>query len=61
MSTHTFQDAYTLVRGRHTDQAWFALSQREITDLIYREIRALDRARWMIMLGEQAQMALAAE
>jgi hypothetical protein len=29
--------------GPHTDQAWFALSPREITDAIYREIRAIDR------------------
>ncbi len=28
-----------------TDQAWFALSPREITDLIYREIRIIDRER----------------
>ena len=42
MKDQIFQDAYARVRGRHTDQAWFALSPREITDAIYREIRRID-------------------
>ena len=45
MSDHIFQDAYARVRGRHDDQSWFALSPREITDSIYREIRLIDRER----------------
>jgi hypothetical protein len=45
MSDQTFQDAYARVRGRHTDQVWFSLSPREITDAIYREIRLLDAER----------------
>jgi hypothetical protein len=42
MSDKTFQIAYARVRGRHNDQAWFALSTREIADSIYREIRLID-------------------
>jgi hypothetical protein len=45
MSDRVFQDAYARVRSRHTDQTWFALSPREITDSIYREIRVIDRER----------------
>jgi len=61
MSDHTFQDAYARVRGRHDDQAWFALSQRQITDTIYREIRAIDRERLMQREAAFAPMAIAAE
>ena len=61
MSEHTFQDAYTRVRGRHDDQAWFALSPRQITDSIYREIRALDREHLMRREDGFAPMAIAAE
>lgn len=61
MSEHTFQDAYARVRGRHDDQAWFTLSQRQITDSIYREIRALDRERLMHREAGFAPMAMAAE
>jgi hypothetical protein len=43
MGDQVFQDAYARVRGRHDDLAWFALSPREITDKIYREIRVIDR------------------
>ena len=53
MSDQIFQDAYARVRGRHDDQSWFALSPREITDSIYREIRIIDRER---MIGEDADM-----
>jgi hypothetical protein len=45
MSDRIFQDAYARVRGRHDDQSWFALSPREITDSIYREIRNIDIER----------------
>ena len=46
MSDQIFQDAYARVRARHDDQAWFALSPREITDSIYQEIRVIDRERF---------------
>jgi len=45
MSDNVFQDAYARVRNRHNDQSWFALSPREITDAIYREIRLIDHER----------------
>ena len=45
MSDQIFQNAYARVRGRHSDQDWFALSPREITDAIYREIRIIDSER----------------
>jgi hypothetical protein len=61
MSDHIFQDAYARVRGRHDDQAWFALSPREITDSIYREIRTIDGERLQAANGDFAQPALAAE
>jgi len=61
MSDHIFQDAYTRVRGRHDDQAWFALSPREITDSIYREIRMIDRERLMSSDADVVPMAVAAE
>jgi hypothetical protein len=61
MSDHIFQDAYTRVRGRHDDQSWFALSPRQITDSIYREIRNIDRERIMSAESDFAPMAVAAE
>jgi hypothetical protein len=45
MSDSVFQDAYARVRNRHDDHSWFALSPREITDAIYREIKLIDRER----------------
>lgn len=45
MIDDVFQRAYALVRSRHSDQAWFNLSQREITTEIYAEIRVLDRSQ----------------
>ena len=57
MSDQVFQNAYARVRGRHDDQAWFALSPREITDSIYREIRDIDSERMRLA----APMAIAAE
>ena len=61
MNDAVFQDAYTRVRGRHDDQAWFALAPRQITDSIYREIRAIDRERLMTVGAEFASIAVAAE
>ncbi len=58
MSDQIFQDAYVRVRGRYSDRAWFALSPREITDSIYREIRAIDSER---LTADFDHMALAAE
>jgi hypothetical protein len=61
MSDHIFQDAYARVRGRHDDQSWFALSPREITDSIYREIRVLDRERMVRAESDLVPLAVAAE
>jgi hypothetical protein len=49
------------VRGRHDDQAWFALSPRQITDSIYCEIRLIDRERVTLAEADFAPMAVAAE
>jgi hypothetical protein len=56
-----FQDAYARVRGRHDDKAWFALSPRQITDLIYREIRIIDHERLSRAEADLAPLAVAAE
>lgn len=61
MSDQVFQNAYARVRGRHSDQAWFALSPREITDSIYREIRIIDSERLQMTDADVPQMAIAAE
>jgi hypothetical protein len=61
MSDQIFQDAYARVRSRHDDQAWFALSPRQITDSIYREIRNIDRERIAMVEPEFALLAVAAE
>jgi hypothetical protein len=61
MSDHVFQDAYARVRGRHGDQDWFALSPRQITDSIYREIRILDQERVRADDADFAAMPIAAE
>ncbi len=45
MSDHIFQEAYGRVRGRHTDQEWFSLTPRQITEAIYREMRIIDQER----------------
>jgi hypothetical protein len=45
MSDGSFQEAYARVRSRYSDQAWIALSPRQITDAIYREIRQIDAER----------------
>jgi hypothetical protein len=59
MSDQVFQNAYSRVRGRHSDHAWFALSPREITDSIYREIRTIDREG--LTSAEAAAVPMAAE
>jgi hypothetical protein len=61
MTDQIFQSAYARVRGRHDDQSWFALSPREITDSIYREIRLIDRERLMNAEAEITAIPLAAE
>jgi hypothetical protein len=61
MSDQVFQNAYARVRSRHTDLAWFALSPREITDSIYREIRIIDSERMRLAESGVPQMAMAAE
>jgi hypothetical protein len=61
MSDQVFQDAYARVRGRHSDQAWFALSPREITDFIYCEIRLIDHERLASAEIGAPAMAIAAE
>ncbi len=45
MSDQIFQEAYARVRARHTEETWLALSPRQITDAIYREIRLIDAER----------------
>ena len=42
MTDPIFQMAYEAVRGRHTPETWTALTPRQITDAIYREIRRID-------------------
>jgi hypothetical protein len=61
MSDQIFQDAYARVRGRHSDQAWFALTPREITDSIYREMRLIDSERLRCLEADETPMAVAAE
>jgi hypothetical protein len=61
MSDQIFQDAYARVRGRHDDRAWFALSPREITDSIYREMRMIDRERMIQAEAGFSPIAVAAE
>jgi hypothetical protein len=61
MSDSVFQEAYTRVRARHTDQAWFALTPREIADSIYQEIRLIDRERLECAETDSASMPIAAE
>jgi hypothetical protein len=42
MPDPVFQQAYETVRRSCSDEAWMALTPREITDLIYQEIRRID-------------------
>ena len=61
MSDQVFQNAYVRVRGRYGNQAWFALSPREITDLIYSEIRRIDAENLGAAEGAEPAVAIAAE
>jgi hypothetical protein len=62
MSDSIFQDAYARVRSRHTNQGWFALAPREITEMIYREIRLIDAERAGTSVSIPAEeMVIAAE
>jgi hypothetical protein len=45
MPDRLFQEAYARARGRFSDEGWFALNPRQITDAIYREIHAIDAER----------------
>ncbi len=45
MSDQIVQESYTRVRSRFTDEAWFSLPPRQITDAIYREMRQIDAER----------------
>lgn len=54
MSDKIFQEAYARVRARHTEETWLALSPRQITDAIYREIRLIDAERSAARRGDVA-------
>lgn len=45
MSDKIFEEAFARVRARYSEEQWLALSPRQITDAIYREIRQIDAAR----------------
>ena len=45
MSDRVFEEAYARVRSRFSDDAWFAMPPRAVTDEIYREIRQIDAER----------------
>jgi hypothetical protein len=59
MSDQVFHEAYDRVRSRFSDQEWFSLTPRQITDAIYREIRLIDQER--LPGSAQAGVQLAAE
>jgi hypothetical protein len=42
MTDPVFQQAYSTVRRSCSDEEWAALTPRQITDAIYREIRRID-------------------
>jgi hypothetical protein len=42
MTDPVFQQAYLTVRRSCSDEEWAALTPRQITDAIYREIRRID-------------------
>jgi len=42
MSDHIFQQAYDRVRHRLSEDAWLALSPRQVTEAIYQEMRRID-------------------
>jgi hypothetical protein len=39
-----FQEAYRRARSHYTQEQWLALTPQQITDAIYREMRAMDAA-----------------
>lgn len=45
MTDPVFQQAYETVRRAYSEEAWNALTPRQITDALYREIRRLDVER----------------
>ena len=45
MGNGVFQEAYDRVRKRFTTEAWLALDPRQITDIIYAEMRRIDAER----------------
>lgn len=61
MSDQIFQVAYARVRGRHTDQEWFRLTPRQITEAIYSEIRVVDQEHVAAMQDAYGPIAIAAE
>jgi hypothetical protein len=62
MSDLIFQDAYARVRSRYSNQEWVALSPREVTTLIYQEMREIDLNRSIIATNEAHRViAVAAE
>ncbi|HVZ06382.1 hypothetical protein [Rhodopila sp.] len=42
MSDRVVEEAYNRVRSRYSDESWFALPPRAVTDAIYQEIRRID-------------------
>ncbi len=55
MNDQIVQEAYDRVRGRYSDDAWFALPPRTITDAIYREMRVIDAERAGTPSGESGK------
>lgn len=42
MSDRVFEEAYNRVRSRFSEESWFALPPRTVTEEIYKEIRQID-------------------
>lgn len=42
MTEPVFQQAFEIVRKSYSDEAWSALTPRQITEAIYQEIRRID-------------------
>jgi hypothetical protein len=59
MSDQVFHEAYDRVRRRYSDQEWFSMTPRQITEAIYSEIRIIDQER--TPGGEQRDAQMAAE
>jgi hypothetical protein len=45
MSDRTFQEAYARARGSYNNIDWQTLSPHQLTEAIYRELRAIDAER----------------